>query len=42
LGLVATARTFDPHAPETPDHGALGQFVFLVLALAAVFHTARV
>jgi len=42
LGLVATARTFDTHAPETPDHGALGQFVFLVLALAAVFHTARV
>jgi Zn-dependent protease len=42
LSIVAITRIFDPHAPETPDHGALGQFVFLVLALAAVFHTARV
>ena len=42
LSIVSATRIFDPHAPATPDQGALGQFVFLVFSLAIVFHTARV
>ena len=42
LALFAAFRMFDGHAPEVPDRGALAQFVFLVLALAVVFHVARV
>lgn len=40
LAIVAASRIFDAQAPEAPDHGALGEFVFLVLALSIVFRTA--
>jgi Zn-dependent protease len=42
LCIVAATRIFDPHAPATPDQGALAQFVFLVLSLAIVFHSAKI
>jgi Zn-dependent protease len=42
LGIVAAARAFDASAPETPDSGVFGLFVFLLVALSIVFHTARV
>jgi len=34
---AAAFRAFDPHAPQTPDRGALAQFLFLIIALAVVF-----
>jgi Zn-dependent protease len=34
---AAGIRALDPQAPQTADRGALGQFVFLILSLAAVF-----
>jgi len=37
---AAAIRALDPHAPQTPDRGALGQFVFLIVALAIVFAVA--
>ena len=40
LLLIAGARTFDAHAPATPDRGALAQFAGLVVALAVVFRVA--
>jgi Zn-dependent protease len=42
LCIVAATRIFDPRAPAIPDRGALGQFVFLVLSLAILFHAAKV
>jgi Zn-dependent protease len=42
LGIVAAARAFDASAPETADYGVFGLFVFLLIALSIVFHTARV
>ncbi|HEY7171783.1 MAG TPA: site-2 protease family protein [Vicinamibacterales bacterium] len=38
---AAAIRALDPHAPETPDRGALAQFLFLIVALATVFALAR-
>ena len=34
---AAAIRALDPHAPQTPDRGALAQFLFLIVALAIVF-----
>ena len=42
LLLVAGARVFDSHAPDTPDRDALTQFIAVVLALAVVFRMASV
>jgi Zn-dependent protease len=38
---AAAIRALDPHAPQTPDRGALAQFLFLIGALAVVFAMAR-
>jgi Zn-dependent protease len=38
---AAGIRALDPQAPHAADRGALAQFVFLILALAAVFAIAR-
>ena len=42
LFVVALVRAFDASAPATGDRGAFGQFASLVVALASVFHFARV
>jgi Zn-dependent protease len=42
LGIVAAARAFEASAPETPDRGVFGLFVFLLIALSIVCYTARV
>jgi Zn-dependent protease len=42
LGIVALARAFEAGSPDTPDYGVFGLFVFLVITLSIVFHTARV
>ena len=41
LILAPIARLVDANAPKSPDRGALGQFIFLVVALAAVFRVSR-
>ena len=40
LILAAGARAFGPDAPSENDHGALGEFLFLIVALAIVFKLA--
>lgn len=40
LILTAGFRAFGPDAPQEDDRGALGEFVFLIIALAVVFRFA--